>query len=56
MTGKEVANLVSSYQNKGNYSVTFNASNLSSGVYFYRLAVNDGTTTTNQVMRMILTK
>jgi hypothetical protein len=35
--GKEVATLVNREQTPGNYSVNFNASNLSSGIYFYRL-------------------
>ena len=35
--GREVATLVDKPQPPGNYKVTFNASALASGVYFYRL-------------------
>jgi len=35
--GKEVVTLVNKKQKTGNYEVKFNASNLSSGVYFYRI-------------------
>ncbi len=35
--GRELESLINKYQNAGNYSVQFNGSNLSSGVYFYRL-------------------
>src|SRR5690606_6868411 len=41
MLGREVANLVNETQDEGQYSVTFNASNLPSGVYVYSLKVND---------------
>ena len=35
--GREVAELVNEKKNAGNYRVDFNASNLPSGVYFYRI-------------------
>ncbi len=35
--GQEVASLVNGFKKAGSYIVTFNAVNLSSGVYFYRL-------------------
>jgi hypothetical protein len=38
--GKEVATLVNEVRDAGYYTVTFNASKLSSGVYFYRLSAN----------------
>ncbi len=37
MLGREVTNLVNENLNTGEYSLTFNASNMPSGVYFYKL-------------------
>jgi hypothetical protein len=50
--GKEIATLVNSQLNMGSYSVDFNAKNLSSGVYFYKLISGDFT----EVKRMTLVK
>ncbi len=41
LLGQEVARLVDEYQRPGEYNVMWNASNLPSGVYIYRLKVND---------------
>jgi len=38
--GNEVADLVNEKKNAGNYSVQFDGSKLSSGIYFYTLSVN----------------
>ncbi len=43
--GREVARLVNERQNAGDYTITFNASRLSSGVYFYRLTAGSFVTT-----------
>ena len=43
--GKEVATLVNSRKAIGNYKVNFNASNLTSGVYFYRIQAGNFTET-----------
>ena len=39
--GSEVATLINKEQNAGRYSFNFNASNISSGVYFYSLKAGD---------------
>jgi hypothetical protein len=38
--GREVATLVNTYQEKGIYDYTFNATGLASGIYFYKLNAN----------------
>jgi hypothetical protein len=43
--GKEVATLVNESKSAGNYSINFNASGLSSGVYFYQLTTDNFTST-----------
>jgi len=50
--GQEVATLLDEYKDAANYQVNFNASNLSSGVYFYTLNVNGFT----QTKKMMLVK
>ena len=37
LLGKEVKTLVNEFQESGRYNVTFNANNLASGVYIYRI-------------------
>jgi len=43
--GKEIATLVNKEKLAGNYEVEFNGSNLSSGVYFYRIQAGEFTST-----------
>jgi Secretion system C-terminal sorting domain len=50
--GEIVSNLVNKFQTPGSYEVSFNASNLSSGVYFYTLKVGN----VYQVKKMMLLK
>ncbi len=47
--GQEVATLVNTVKNAGTHEVSFNASNLSSGVYFYTLTAG-GFTSTKKMM------
>jgi hypothetical protein len=39
--GREAATLVNKEQNAGNYSINFNALNLSSSIYFYSIKAGD---------------
>ncbi|MBX7045666.1 MAG: T9SS type A sorting domain-containing protein [Ignavibacteria bacterium] len=48
--GKMIKELVSEFKNAGNYSVAFDATNFSSGVYFYRIEVNGFVDTKRMVL------
>jgi len=50
--GREIKTLVSEQQNAGNHSVQFNASNLSSGMYFYRIKAGQY----NDIKKLLLLK
>ena len=50
MAGREVAKLVNEVKKAGYYQVQFNASNLASGVYFYRIQSNDFVMTKRMVL------
>ncbi|MBI1934017.1 MAG: T9SS type A sorting domain-containing protein [Ignavibacteriales bacterium] len=39
--GQEVATLINEFKPAANYKINFNASNLTTGVYFYRLEANN---------------
>jgi hypothetical protein len=57
LLGEEVATLVNSEVAAGNYDVNFNAANLNSGVYFYKIdAVGTDGSEFSQVRKMMLTK
>ena len=47
--GTEVAALVNEEKPPGNYEVNFNANNLSSGIYFYRIEINSDNFKENKV-------
>ena len=48
--GNEAAELVNELKSVGKYEVKFNASNLASGVYFYRLQTSSGVILTKKLM------
>jgi len=48
--GAEVANLVNKYQTAGYYNLTFNAQNLSSGIYIYKIEAGNFTDTKKLVL------
>ncbi len=50
ITGREVKTLAGEVKKAGYYSVTFNASSLASGVYFYRIQSNDFVMTKRMVL------
>jgi parallel beta-helix repeat protein len=52
MLGREVKTLVSKTQNSGTYTIRFDATNLASGLYFYRLQAGNFT----QIKKMLLVK
>jgi hypothetical protein len=49
--GRKVATLVQSEKPAGNYEIEFNASALTSGVYFYRLTTGDYTLTKKMILQ-----
>jgi len=48
--GREVSTLVNKEQKPGNYEVNFNASKLTSGLYFYKIATNGFTETKKMIL------
>lgn len=50
--GEEITTLVNEFKGAGNYEITFNARDLASGVYFYRLETDNF----NSIKKMILLK
>ncbi len=50
--GREITTLINKKQKPGNYQVTFNADNLPSGIYYYKLQYGEY----NQIRKMLLLK
>lgn len=56
ISGREVASVLSDFRPAGYHTVTFNASGLSSGVYFYRLSVESAGSNYSETKKMTLLK
>ncbi|CAN5578142.1 hypothetical protein BH10BAC5_BH10BAC5_20150 [soil metagenome] len=56
MTGRQVAEILNTTQQAGYQTVQFNASNLSSGTYFYQITVNGGGQSYAKTLKMMLVK
>ncbi|MBU1881949.1 T9SS type A sorting domain-containing protein [bacterium] len=57
VAGRKVAELIHGYRDAGLHEVTFDASQLASGVYLYRLQTSgSGTTPTTVTGKMVLMK
>lgn len=50
ITGKMVSQIINGIKKAGDYEVTFNGNNLSSGVYFYKLTVGTLTSTKKMIL------
>jgi hypothetical protein len=56
ITGRELQTLLNERKPAGYYSLTFNAENLSSGTYFYRVIADEGNQKFAETKKMILVK
>jgi hypothetical protein len=56
ITGRELQTLLNERKPAGYYSLTFNAGNLSSGTYFYRVIADEGNPKFAEIKKMILIK
>jgi hypothetical protein len=56
ITGRELQTLLNERKPAGYYSLTFNAGNLSSGTYFYRVIADEGNQKFAETKKMILVK
>lgn len=50
LMGQEVQTLINKYQKTGRYSVDFNANNLSSGIYYYKLKIGNNYSKTKKMI------
>ncbi|MBU1880842.1 T9SS type A sorting domain-containing protein [bacterium] len=50
ISGREIAELMGGHREAGNYEVVFDGSNLSTGIYFYRIQTGEHSTTRKMVL------
>ncbi|MEO8446312.1 MAG: T9SS type A sorting domain-containing protein [bacterium] len=55
-SGKLVSTLSDGFKSAGYYSIQFNAANIASGVYFYKLEFSSASLNTSKVMKMTILK
>jgi hypothetical protein len=48
--GREIATLVNGFQDQGMYNITFNAQDLTSGIYYYQLRTSTGVLTKKMIL------
>ena len=56
VSGREIKTIVNDYKSAGYYTVQFDASGLSSGVYFYKLSTNGNNITSTITKKLMLIK
>lgn len=56
ITGKIVKTLVNAFQPQGDYSITFNATDLTSGIYFYKMEITSDVNSYSEIKKMMLVK
>lgn len=56
ITGKIVKTLVNTFQPQGDYNITFNASDLTSGIYFYKMELTSDANSFSEIRKMMLVK
>ncbi|CAN5583534.1 hypothetical protein BH10BAC5_BH10BAC5_06280 [soil metagenome] len=56
VTGRQVATILNSAQVAGYQTITFNASNMASGMYFYQINAEGGNQSFNKTLKMMLIK
>jgi len=56
INGRQISQLLNEYKSAGYYNINFDGSNLSSGIYFYKLQLESGANTFTRIMKMSMIK